>query len=460
MSKKIGLILTIGLATEPSIKRINHLKPDFVYFIHSKKSKENALFIIEETNITNYAFKVLDDHESVDDSFVKSLECIAELQEDDYEVIGDFTVGTKPMVAGLVMACIEKNCDYKYLGESSEDSRKDGMGPVKSGEEKNKDQENPYENYAINEFRRGKVLFNKYQFLAARDNFTQANEKLIYSDLKERANLFIKIVNLYENWDKFSDEVKILNEDKLETYPLNVYLNQILEDIKNSPNLLNYFKNEIPDFYKQLKKNKQFLDRRISEDNKITKSNRMYYLPDLLNNAERRIIEGKYDDAVARLYRVVELIAQLRLAQYNLIDDNKLSQNRSFSINKDQLSNKLNKNQLSEIDYWSPKNWNNSNKKLIDLGLNEDYRLLNICGEGSTSEFDNKTISLVKNYKRIQEELQKRNKSILAHGLMPINENQANRLFKLVLKHARFLSKQIDNNRDFAKFPNFLDNDK
>ena len=409
MSKKIGLILTIGLATEPSIKRINHLKPDFVYFIHSKKSKENALFIIEETNITNYAFKVLDDHESVDDSFVKSLECIAELQEDDYEVIGDFTVGTKPMVAGLVMACIEKNCDYKYLGESSEDSRKDGMGPVKSGEEKNKDQENPYENYAINEFRRGKVLFNKYQFLAARDNFTQANEKLIYSDLKERANLFIKIVNLYENWDKFSDEVKILNEDKLETYPLNVYLNQILEDIKNSPNLLNYFKNEIPDFYKQLKKNKQFLDRRISEDNKITKSNRMYYLPDLLNNAERRIIEGKYDDAVARLYRVVELIAQLRLAQYNLIDDNKLSQNRSFSINKDQLSNKLNKNQLSEIDYWSPKNWNNSNKKLIDLGLNEDYRLLNICGEGSTSEFDNKTISLVKNYKRIQEELQKIN---------------------------------------------------
>ena len=52
--QKIALILTIGLATEPSIKRINQLKPQMVYFIHSKKSKENALFIIEETNITNY----------------------------------------------------------------------------------------------------------------------------------------------------------------------------------------------------------------------------------------------------------------------------------------------------------------------------------------------------------------------------------------------------------------------
>ena len=136
-----GLILTIGKATEPSIIRINKLKPNFVYFIHSTKSKENALFIIEETGIRNYDFKKLDDHESVDDAFIKSLECINELEKNDYEIIGDFTVGTKPMVAGLVMACIEKNCEYVYLGESDEDSRHDGMGPVKSGQEKTKNQE-------------------------------------------------------------------------------------------------------------------------------------------------------------------------------------------------------------------------------------------------------------------------------------------------------------------------------
>ena len=162
---KTALILTIGLATEPSIKRINSLEPDLVYFIHSKKSKENALFIIEETEITSYEFKELDDHESVDDAFVKSLECIHELKEKEYKVVGDFTVGTKPMVAGLVMACIEEECEYKYLGESSDDARESGMGPVKSGFEKTKDQENPYENYAINEFKSGKEFFDKYQFL-------------------------------------------------------------------------------------------------------------------------------------------------------------------------------------------------------------------------------------------------------------------------------------------------------
>ena len=36
---KTALIVTIGKATEPTIKRIDGLNPDLVYFIHSKKSK-------------------------------------------------------------------------------------------------------------------------------------------------------------------------------------------------------------------------------------------------------------------------------------------------------------------------------------------------------------------------------------------------------------------------------------
>lgn len=39
-----ALILTIGKATEPSIIRINKLKPNFVYFIHSKKSKKCIIY--------------------------------------------------------------------------------------------------------------------------------------------------------------------------------------------------------------------------------------------------------------------------------------------------------------------------------------------------------------------------------------------------------------------------------
>jgi len=43
-------------------------------------------------------------------------------------------------------------------------------------------------------------------------------------------------------------------------------------------------------------------------------------IADILNNARRRMKEGKYDDAMARLYRTVELIAQYRLKMKYEID--------------------------------------------------------------------------------------------------------------------------------------------
>ena len=453
-----ALILTIGLATEPSIKRINALKPHFVYFIHSKKSKENALFIIEETNISNYKFKELDDHESVDDTFIKALECIRELKENGYEVIGDFTVGTKPMVAGLVLACIEEKIEYKYLGESDDESREDGMGPVKSGFEKTKDQENPYENYAINEFKSGKEFFDKCQFTAARDNFIKAESKLKHSVLKERTQLFIRIVEFYDSWDKFNDELKIVKESniagvigKTESIKLNIVLEEILDDIKADKNLLNYFKNEIPNFYRQMRRNKSFLDKKISSDN--MRKNMPYYLPDLINNAERRIKEGKYDDAVARLYRTMELIAQLCLSKYGFLDEDVLNKNKSFYVVRAAVEKRANKTELAALENGLYK-WK-GNSRLINFELGNSYRLLEIMSIYRNDEICQFIKPIVDSYKRISENFKKRNTSILAHGLKPLNENEANSLFNLTKKHAMLYSQHIENNMDFAKFPLF-----
>lgn len=441
---KNALILTIGQATEPSIKRINQLKPDFVYFIHSIKSKENALFIIEETGIENYKFKLLEDHESVDDSFIKSLECINEL-EDEYNIIGDFTVGTKPMVAGLVMACIDKNCEYVYLGESDEDSRHDGMGPVKSGQEKTKNQENPYENYAINEFRSGREFFDKYQFTASYENFTNAELKLKYSDLKERSKMFVKIVRFYDAWDKFNDH---LDDIELDKYLQNV----IIDKINSKGNLKYYFENEIPGFFNQMKKNRLFLDKKISPK---TSKSIDYYLPDLLNNAKRRIFEGKYDDAVARLYRAMELISQIRLNHYNILDKSKIDDNKSFLVDKDKLKKRLSKSNLAEVDMININGWKNDNVKLLELDSGKNYKLLKIFANESKYDFTESTEKLVNNYYKINTQVQKRNKSILAHGLRPLNKKETEKLFKLVLNHSKKLCPNIEKEMELAKFPQF-----
>ena len=439
-----ALILTIGKATEPSIIRINKLKPNFVYFIHSTKSKENALFIIEETGIRNYDFKKLDDHESVDDAFIKSLECINELEKNDYEIIGDFTVGTKPMVAGLVMACIEKNCEYVYLGESDEDSRHDGMGPVKSGQEKTKNQENPYENYAINEFKSGKEFFDKYQFIAAYENFSNAMSKLKYSELKKRSEIFMKIVEFYEKWDKFNDEINEIS--------LNKYLNELIDEITSDESLNQYFENEIPHFLKQLKNNLNFLNKKLSGK---TSDNIIYYLPDLLNNAQRRISEGKFDDAVARLYRAMELISQIRLNQYNFMNKSQINSDKTFQVDKNKLKKKLSKSSLAEISNWNPSGWNYDNVNFLDLDSGNNYKLLNIVSKENKYDLSVSTKKLVSNYYKINPRVQMRNKSILAHGLRPLKKKEAENLLKLVINHSKKLCKNIDKEMENAKFPLF-----
>lgn len=442
--QKLALILTIGKATEPSIKRIKQLNPDLVYFIHSIKSKENTLLIIEETGIDNYRFKLLDDHESVEDSFLKSLECIDELA-DDFTIVGDFTVGTKPMVGGLVMACVERGCEYVYLGESDVNSRHDGMGPVKSGEEKTKDQENPYENYAINEFRNGREFFNKYQFIASFENFSNAEMKLKFKELKQRSNIFMKIVRFYDAWDKFNDD--------LDDIPLNRFLNDIiLRKINDNEGLKEYFENEIPDFYNQMRRNKLFLDKKITEK---TSKSIIHYLPDLLNNSQRRIKEGKYDDAVARLYRAMELISQIRLNQYNLLNNAQIDEDKTFFVDKEKLKKKASKVVLAEIDNWNPKDWKKTNVKFLDFDSGNNYKLLNLLSKDEKYDLTASTRKLVSNYYKINSQVQKRNTSILAHGLKPLNKIEAKNLYKLVLNHSKKLCPNIEKEMDLAKFPKF-----
>ena len=442
---KTALILTIGQATEPSIIRINKLKPDFVYFIHSTKSKENALFIIEETAIKDYKFKLLDNHESVDDSFVKSLECISELKSQNYEIICDFTVGTKPMVSGLVMAGYETRCRCVYLGESDENSRHDGMGPVISGQEKNKNQENPYENYAINEFRSGREFFDKCQFIAAYENFVNAELKLKFDDLRQRSKLFTKIVRFYDAWDKFNDS--------LDDVELNRFLEDfILNKIEGDTNLKEYFVNEIPDFYRQMMKNKVFLDKKIS---KRTSSSIEYYLPDLLNNAGRRISEGKYDDAVARLYRAMELISQIRLNQYNVLDNDSIDEDKTFLVDKEKLKRRLSKANLAEVNNLRIDGWKRNNVELLELDSGRNYRLLKILSKESRYDFTDSTKKLVSNYYKIGPQVQKRNTSILAHGLKPLGRTEADRLYRLVLNHSKKLYENIEKDMELAKFPLF-----
>lgn len=119
-----------------------------------------------------------------------------------------------------------------------------------------------------------------------------------------------------------------------------------------------------------------------------------YVAADLLANADRRGKERKFDDAVARLYRLAEYLAQHVL-------ETKHGQ-KSGSISKEWLKGKcLLKKYAGD---------SSNNEGNVKLGLQDCYSLLGDLGEPLKLNCGLRNL------------LQSRNNSILAHGLQPVPE--------------------------------------
>lgn len=436
-----ALVLSVGGSSEPLIYSIKTYKPDFIYFLHSKDTREHVGITLEEFDYdsSQYLLKELKNPQSLEESFSKSREIISSLKK-DYDVHVDFTGGTKPMVAGLVLAAIGEECKYSYVGSNKgrEGRNKDGVGVVVNGFEEIISQKDPYDLYAVVEFNRGMDFFNKYQFTAAKSNFIAASEKLEDENLKELANLYVDLVGLYDVWDKFNN--------KINKKTLNSYLeNQILKKINDSENIRNTLEDESPGFLSQIEANVEFLKLKISRKGVIEIDDVKYYLPDLLNNASRRIEEGKYDDAVARLYRATELIAQTGLANEGFININRLRENKIFRIPLDAIENCDNKNAVEYIkgldEYWYAK------KGVMKIPLAKSFDFLKHLGCQYANDYLED--------KRLKSMVSKRNDSLLAHGLNPINKEDAENLFESVLKYSIGVFPEIEKYMEMAKFPKF-----
>ncbi len=468
MMKK-ALIITVG-SPGGIHESLADRRADKIYFIVSEDSKKNIPSVIENLKdlagksgddslkdyVNNFNEDVYDDScliEDVDDiteSFFKCLNLINKLKK-DYKIDIDFTGGTRTMGTGLYLAAINEDCDSYYVSGE----RVDNIGIVSEGSEEVKLLKNPFKQFAVREFNRGIQFFNNYQFYASLINFKTAYAILEDEYLKERVALLIDIVNFYYSWDKFSN--KLIIDSEITRRNLNDFLqNEIIYKIDNNPDLNNFFREGNPQFYKQLKLNKEFLDKKISSNSSELFNDIKVYVPDLLNNAERRIIEGKYDDAVARLYRATELIAQLQLKDLKYVVESDLNNDLKFTVDMPKLFASDEDYKLEKWNLYNNKkrNWYKHPAKRYQkpiMGLQNLYILLSYLDEKSrklSGNFSNKI------YKPIQD----RNNSILAHGLNPIDEKLAKILYKRVLEHSLKLYDDIQDNMGLAKFPHLESN--
>jgi hypothetical protein len=150
---------------------------------------------------------------------------------------------------------------------------------------------------------------------------------------------------------------------------------------------------------------------------------------DLIRNAERRAARSRYDDATARLYRAVELLAQQRLLlEYDL---------DTSDLDLQKVPEGLRQPYEAQQDREDAK---------IKLGLQDAYALLIGLGDPLGQAY-------MQARNPLSNALKQRNSSILAHGLAPVGEDGYQELARQVTALIQGARASVKFGREPDQFP-------
>lgn len=415
--KKRALLMTVGTGTGDKRCSLAHglmcsidsKDPDFICFFVSKDSKPtvNALKKVFNNKFDEdfdecYDYEFVE-NEAVDkftEYFNEFKSKISEL-EDEYRILIDYTSGTKTMTMAAAFASMIFRKELFFVSGKRE------KGIVVKGTEECVPQ-NLYQVYDELMINKIKDLFNNNRFEAGK----VLVDEII--DTNEDKEVFSKLFDAYYYFDSVN------HEKALEVF-----------DIKE-------FQKAWPDLTKQFQLNIKALNimntfNQNSSNSPAEHNLKKYYmLASILNNARCREDENKFDDAVARLYRSLELIAQIRLSKEYGID--------SSNVDIDVLrQNNVDEDYLSEIHISDE----------IKFGLTADYELLAKLNDDLGDFY-------LKNKKQIRNILKFRNNSILAHGFDSCSKKEYDEFSVIVLKAANLLHKDMEKFIEETKFPILL----
>jgi len=294
-----ALILSVGGTPEPLITSITHYHPRYVCFLASQKTFDTIVEVKsrlgEIFQSTRFEVDLIENENDLMECYQKAKECVARpfwLHIPKEKVIVDYTGGTKNMSVSLALAAIDQGYGFSYVGGNKR--TREGVGTVESGHEKIFTHINPWDFMAVNERKRLIIHFNTYQFKAALEILDELSENA--RSMRRTYHRLRKLVEGYSQWDLFRH-----------TEAENCIRGAGLDDLSESPDEgVRKIAQRTKEFYLP------FLQNLITCSDRGRKPCRPMIL-DLCANAQRRFFEGKTDDAILRLYRVMEMLAQDRL---------------------------------------------------------------------------------------------------------------------------------------------------
>jgi CRISPR-associated protein (TIGR02710 family) len=355
-----------------------------IYFLCSKKSEESAecakkaIFANHKLNTNTEINKEVINDEDVDnlDILIKRTQkMLEEISKHEWvrsstipcQAILNPTFGTKSMSLALTIACLtDENLNRENLKIHLTNNRDGANQPI-----------NEVDVEVLNTpflYQQAKTLMRQNRFKAVK---TLCNEIQKRKGWGKKAEALTKLSQFYLDWDLFNFKTSI----------------QCLENMSSTKTILQQAEGCLP--------NLDGIKTTLEELNSVNQKNpKILFAVNLLINADRRAKEGRYDDALARLYRLFEYLTQISLLKIN-IDDTKIDINVIQRLRSEELKSSLG----NEIKL--------SGKNEIEIGLMKKLHILYDQGQPIGNLYNDNELKIL---------LSNRNKSLLAHGYTPIGE--------------------------------------
>lgn len=414
MSKSVLLICTVGGSPEPVVASLKKWRPMRVRFVHTPQTRDDvaakvvpmALEEGVELDAGRYDLFELSDGQDLGSCLdrLRQLTSVATewvARGEDFQVVVDFTGGTKCMSAAICIHSSRWPCVFSYVGGSAR--TKDGVGVVVSGAEKIVHQANPWDALGHQAVEDYIVLFDQHAFVAAGNVAAMTMKRLSRPDRKRELSVLQQLAKGLDAWDRFDHKTS----------------KNLLESVSKSANdvraVLGATRGErVLAGAAQVAEHLEQLGQAPPPSH--------HHVLDLLANAKRRREEGRFDDAVARLYRAIEAIAQVALKETHGVETTE-------KVPLEKLPESLR-------TMWTTR----ANDGVVALGLQDDYALLAALSDPVGKMFLDEGLSGTKS------PLVARNRSILAHGFERVSETVFDNLWKSSLLLAKV---------DVARLPSF-----
>lgn len=395
-AKHVLLICSVGGTPEPVAAAIRHWRPARIMFFCSDQTRASIKTALDAATAGDLAIPpgctdqtVLRDPQGLQQTLrdLRALEQYVQSWQqrgEEYAVVVDFTGGTKVMSAALALVARRWKCTFAYVG--GQERNKNGVGVVVSGRETPFSQFNPWDALGYQAVEDAVTVFNHGGYAAAAHLLDGAMKNAEQPEVKRELSTLKAVVEAYAAWDRFDHKQAA---------------QRFADALKNRNNLAAIFAHESPSLIARLEQHRERVAQLADHKEPTTA-----WVDDLRHNARRRAEEQRFDDAVARLYRAFEALAQVRLRQQHGIPDTK-------AVSLTQLPEALRTE-------WANRGRDN---RSFALGLQDVYRILKELGDDLGRKFFEHGLADAQ-----KSPLVARNQSILAHGFQPVGETVYNQL--------------------------------